>query len=168
MQTFLTDVTYTVHSSPYYQVLLMPFPQIGNRFALTAAHCLYDNVVDDDNNNNNTELLPASSFSIMLGLHDRSKDKEPNRWSCYLLLSRFKFGTFCTRKQIKVSKIVVHENFTGPINDIALLKLGEIIPGFQLCNKFTEDRVNLANFSPACLPSSGESFFDKKGHVYGE
>ena len=54
------------------------------------------------------------------------------------------------------------------MNDIALLKLGEIIPGFQLCNKFTEDRVNLANFSPACLPSSGESFFDKKGFVYGE
>ena len=48
-------------------------PQIGNRFAVTAAHCLYD----DDN----TELLPASSFSIMLGLHDRRrKTKEPNRW----------------------------------------------------------------------------------------
>ena len=45
--------------------------QIGNRFALTAAHCLYD----DDNE----ELLPASSFSIMLGLHDRRKTKEPNR-----------------------------------------------------------------------------------------
>ena len=128
MQKFLTDVTYITHSSPY-KVLLMPFPQIGNRFALTAAHCLYDNVVDDDNNNNNnnTELLPASSFSIMLGLHNRSKDIEPKRWQCYLLLSRFDFGIFCPRKQIKVSKIVVHENFTGPMNDIALLKLGKII-----------------------------------------
>ena len=48
------------------------FKQIGNRFALTAAHCLYD----DDNE----EVLPASSFSIMLGLHDRRKTKEPNRW----------------------------------------------------------------------------------------
>ena len=47
------------------------FKQIGNRFALTAAHCLYD----DDNE----EVLPASSFSIMLGLHDRRKTKEPNR-----------------------------------------------------------------------------------------
>ena len=46
--------------------------QIGNRFALTAAHCLYD----DDNK----ELLPASSFSIMLGLYDRRKTKEPKRW----------------------------------------------------------------------------------------
>ena len=49
----------------------MVFPQIGNRFALTAAHCLYT----DDHD----ELLPASSFSIMLGLHDRRKTKEPNR-----------------------------------------------------------------------------------------
>ena len=46
--------------------------QIGNRFALTATHCLYD----DDNE----EVLPASSFSIMLGLHDRNKIKEANRW----------------------------------------------------------------------------------------
>ena len=49
-----------------------PIKQIGNRFALTAAHCLYD----DDNE----EVLPASSFSIMLGLQDRRKTKEPNRW----------------------------------------------------------------------------------------
>ena len=46
--------------------------QIGNRFALTAAHCLYDN--------GNEELLPASYFSIMLGLHDRRKTKEQNRY----------------------------------------------------------------------------------------
>ena len=45
--------------------------QIGNRFALTAAHCLYD----DDNK----EVLPATSFSVMLGLHDRRKTKEANR-----------------------------------------------------------------------------------------
>ena len=45
--------------------------QIGNRFAMTAAHCLYD----DDNE----EVLPATTFSIMLGLHDRRKAKEPNR-----------------------------------------------------------------------------------------
>ena len=51
--------------------ITLPSPQIGNRFALTAAHCLYD----DDNK----EVLPASSFSIMLGLHDRRKVKEPSR-----------------------------------------------------------------------------------------
>ena len=46
-------------------------PQIGNRFALTAAHCLFDD--------ENEEQLPASSFSIMLGLHDRRQAKELNR-----------------------------------------------------------------------------------------
>ena len=47
--------------------------QIGNRFALTAAHCLYDE--DEDKK----EVLPASSFSIMLGLHDRRKTTDPKR-----------------------------------------------------------------------------------------
>ena len=80
---------------------------------------------------------------------------------------------FFNRKRIKVSKIVVHENFAGPVNDIALLKLGKIIPGEKLfttrLNQFTEDRVNLADFSPACLPSNGESPFNyEKGYVYGE
>ena len=51
--------------------------QIGNRFALTAAHCLYDE--KDEKNKDKRELLPASSFSIMLGLHDRRKTMEPNR-----------------------------------------------------------------------------------------
>ena len=51
--------------------------QIGNRFALTAAHCLYD----DDNE----EVLPVTTFSIMLGLHDRSEAKEPNRWLILIL-----------------------------------------------------------------------------------
>ena len=55
----------------FYRISNLLSPQIGNRFALTAAHCLYD----DDNE----EVLPASSFSIMLGLYDRRKTKEPNR-----------------------------------------------------------------------------------------
>ena len=49
----------------------LPPIQIGNRFALTAAHCLYDD--------NNEELLPTTSFSIMLGLHDRRNTTEPKR-----------------------------------------------------------------------------------------
>ena len=79
---------------------LIFFYQIGNRFALTAAHCLYD----DDNEEvlkdyrflvfNDfvcflecffsqrfvCQVLPATFFSIMLGVHDRRKAKEPNRW----------------------------------------------------------------------------------------
>ena len=41
-------------------------------------------------------------------------------------------GPFHTRKQIKVTKIVVHENFNNSMNDIALLRLGETSPGVQL------------------------------------
>ena len=46
-------------------------PQIGNRFAITAAHCLFD----DDNE----EVLPANMFSVMLGVHNRRVTRAPNR-----------------------------------------------------------------------------------------
>ena len=82
----------------------MSLSQIGNRFALTAAHCLYD----DDND----EVLPATAFSIMLGVHDRSK-------TC--------ISPSSTMRQIRVTKVLVHENFTDSANDIALLHLGENI-----------------------------------------
>ena len=62
--------------------------QIGNRFALTAAHCLYD----DDNE----EVLPVTTFSIMLGLHDRRKAKEPHRWLfCFTKGSIFALVCIC-------------------------------------------------------------------------
>ena len=71
-------------------------------------------------------------------------------------------------------KIIVHENFTESMNDIALLQLGKKgLSGDPLysvslkadCN--TDDRVDLSVFSPACLPGVGESFVDQNGHVYG-
>ena len=55
-------------------------PQIGTRFALTAAHCLFDHDDIDDNDGNDRELLPASAFSVILGLHDRLRTDEPKRW----------------------------------------------------------------------------------------
>ena len=85
---------------------MLSLPQIGNRFALTAAHCLYD----DDND----EVLPASAFSIMLGVHDRSKAQ-----TC--------ISPSSIRRQIRVTKVLVHENFTDSANDIALLHLGRNI-----------------------------------------
>ena len=46
-------------------------PQIASRWMVTAAHCLYDNL--------EKETLPDDSFSVMLGLHDRSKIFEATR-----------------------------------------------------------------------------------------
>ena len=79
-----------------------------------------------------------------------------------------------TRRQIRVNKILVHENFTGATNDIALLRLGLNI---EFCcdplknlnnNQLTEEIVDLSVFSPLCLPGLGESFVGQNGHVYGE
>ena len=72
------------------------------------------------------ELLPAKAISVILGLHDRSKDLEERRWSflCKPPLP-FLFFIISNRKHIRVSKVIVHENFSNHTNDIALLKLGK-------------------------------------------
>ena len=65
----------------------------------------------------------------MLGLHNRSRTREPNRWlccpKCRTLLFVYYYA-FLIRTQIRVIKVLVHENFTNTANDIALLKLGKI------------------------------------------
>ena len=76
---------------------------------------------------------------------------------------------FCTRRQVRVSKVIVHENFTASANDIAILKLGKRgLFGDPLNEQFTEDRVDLSVFSPACLPDVAEPFNVLEGHVFGE
>ena len=78
-------------------------------------------------------------------------------------------GSFHTRRQIRVSKILVHKDFNDSVNDIALLRLGKNDPSDGLLHKqFTEEQVDLSVFSPACLPNVGESYIDRNGHVYGE
>ena len=37
-----------------------------------------------------------------------------------------RLNMFYTRRQIRVSKVLVHENFTDNVNDIALLRLGTV------------------------------------------
>ena len=112
-------------------------------------------------------MLPASSFSIMLGLHDRRKTKEPKRWQFHHKIETC--INLYTRRQIRVSKVIVHENFTTSVNDIALLKLGKKnLSGDPIHNKLTEERVDLSGFSPACLPGLRQSFNDQSGYVYGE
>ena len=73
------------------------------------------------------------------------------------------------RRQIRVTAISVHENFTDSVNDLALLRLGKKDLSSNLLHKqLTEERVDLAVFSPACLPGPGESFLDQNGTVFGE
>ena len=94
-----------------------------------------------------------------------------------------------------MDRVLVHENFTDSVNDIALLRLGkEGLSGDQPCekvkkltfvrffpilfltfpikhpikNQLTENRVDLSVFSPACLPSNSSSLVGQEGHVYGE
>ena len=63
---------------------------------------------------------------------------------------------------------MVHENFTASVNDIALLKLGKKnISDDPIHDQFSEDRVDLSVFSPACLPSNSASFVGQEGHIYG-
>ena len=54
------------------------------------------------------------------------------------------------------------------MNDIALLRLGMTNSYNILHNPYSEERVDLSVFSPACFPSSGASFVGQEGHVYGE
>ena len=76
------------------------------------------------------------------------------------------------RKQIRVAKIIVHEDYTKNTNDIALLKLGKDDPATMRStqNSFSEDRVDLSVHTPACLPDTenGSDFVGQSGHVYGE
>ena len=74
----------------------------------------------------------------------------------------------CSRKQIKVSKVLVHENFTLSANDIALLRLGKTNSHNLLHKLFSEEQVDLSVFSPACLPSNSSSLVGQEGHIYGE
>ena len=77
--------------------------------------------------------------------------------------------SYHTRRQIRVNKVLVHENFTDSVvNDIALLKLGIIFWGDPPDTKSLDERVDLSVFSPACLPDNSASFVDQEGHVYGE
>ena len=61
------------------------------------------------------------------------------------------------RKDVKVEKIIPHEDFNSPkelSNDIALLKLAE--------------HIDLNVLTPACLPALDTDFTGKTGSVYGE
>ena len=94
--------------------------------------------------------------------------EERNRWQ--RLWESNIFYLCVARRQIRVSEIIVHESFDFSFHDIALLKLGTdvylVILVTITC--YTEERVDLTVFIPACLPSFGETFVNQEGLVYGE
>merc|ERR1719458_169074 len=60
-----------------------------------------------------------------------------------------------TARELHVTDLILHKdfNFTRQVNDIALLK--------------TREQVNLLDFPPVCLPSTGQSFAGLDGKVAG-
>ena len=75
------------------------------------------------------------------------------------------------RTKIRIDKVIVHENYTKNANDIALLKLGKDDPRatrYLIQDLFSEERVDLSVYSPACLPDSSSNPVGQNGHVYGE
>ena len=122
------------------------------------------------------EFLPANSLSVILGLYDRRKDVEAQRLA---LFPSFYISSSWNRKKIRVSKVIVHKNFTNHANDIALLKLGEEIryssvkhlkwkDGTTWNNPIAEQRVDLSKYPPACLPQKGKEFaVGTTAFVYG-
>ena len=88
--------------------------------------------------------MPASSLSVILGLYDRRKAVEAQRW--HVTLSDYSFvGCFVCcfvcptlylivlpRKLVRVNKIIVHQNFSTHSHDIALLKLGKFLQNFLM------------------------------------
>ena len=90
--------------------------------------------------------MPASSLSVILGLHDRRKAVEAQRWNVtfvqhfYLIILLLVVLFVCPklylivlpRKLVRVNKIIVHQNFSTHSHDIALLKLGKFLQIFLM------------------------------------
>ena len=113
------------------------------------------------------ELLPASSLSVILGLHDRRKAVEAQRWNV-TFVQHF-YLIILPRKLVRVNKIIVHQNFSTHSHDIALLKLGKFpLIIFMWIKSIAEERVDLSKFPPVCLPQAGEVFpLNTTAFVYG-
>ena len=107
--------------------------QIGNRFAVTAAHCLFDESKE--------EVLTSCLFGPVSKLAVRCKILCSFVIRLYLPVSspsclastteeiwRSQTGSnlmLVARRTMRVSKVIVHKEFSHTIHDIALLQLGK-------------------------------------------
>merc|ERR1711874_715627 len=117
---------------------------IASKYVLTAGHCL----ARDCNKKGKCAKVKKDNLTVIIGDHDL--------WS---------HGETCLdEKTLRVAKVILHEdylevrdddgNVVNMENDIGLLELAEA--------------VDLATYTPACLPSKGEAV-DGKGpfYIYG-
>ena len=96
-----------------------------------------------------TNPNPRKSFTVV---HNSVTVESKN-----FFFIRIIFSKFYSRKNVMLAlDPIVHENWGSPkpnSNDIALLKLAE--------------DVDLATYTPACLPASGADYTGQNGRVYG-
>jgi len=83
------------------------------------------------------QTVTQRTMTLVLGVHNRAGNTDTNR------------------KVVAIDEIVIHPSYdpSGYPYDIALLKLAE--------------EVDLAMWSPACLPTQGTDFAGQNGWVYG-
>jgi len=111
---------------------------VDSNWVVTAAHCFYTPQGE--------RVIYEDDMSVVIGEHvirDESGFTSDND----------EFDTI--RKNLKIDKIIIHENYNTRTfeNDIALLKL--------------KDSLDLSTYTPACLPSKGQTWVGEKGWVYG-
>ena len=118
-----------------------PLLQVGANWAVTAAHCVYNEEAEG--------RVEAATLSLVLGVHDRSQLTPMAK------LVDIRGGHLLPRK-VPVSEVIIHEeyNITSGANDLAMVKLGA--------------RVSLSTFPPACLPGVEEDFTGSSATVSGE
>jgi secreted trypsin-like serine protease len=114
--------------------------QIASNWFLTAAHC----VVERDT----ATLKDVTKLSMVLGAHDLEATSETRRCPFFIWV------LFLSRKTFPFSAIIIHKGYTAPLlhmtgNDIALIRVAQ--------------PVNLAVYSPACLPPPNTDFAEHDG-----
>ena len=103
---------------------------IASAWMTTAGHCVvYSGTMNK---------IAESAITVVLGEHDTATLTEST----------------IPRKELRVLNIILHEGYSFPLNDIALLKLSEA--------------VDIDVYTPICLPNTGDYFISKIASVYGQ
>ena len=134
--------------------------QIGSNWALTAAHCVYNNDLEEN--------FPASSLTVLFGIHNRTKLTARTRWHSSKEKSwRFAIctlqGSACLWAGCSSGAQHNSPNSWHCPSQIRSVFLSLCLTNFQ----FSGERVDLISYPPVCLPSHGQNFDGSLGLVYG-